>query len=166
MEPLIVLTVVTLALRAAGAAGVTRLARWRVALRGGLSAMFVLTGVAHFVGMRAELIEMLPPALPAPALLITLTGLLELAGAAGLLWSRTAPWAAGGLLVLLIAMFPANVHAALSGLATDPLEQLLPRTLIQVVFVAAAAVVAEPVLRRRLPAASRPVRARDVADSR
>lgn len=53
MEPLIVLVSVTVVLRAVGRAGVGRLASWLVALRGGLAAMFILTGVSHFVGLRA-----------------------------------------------------------------------------------------------------------------
>jgi uncharacterized membrane protein len=57
---------------------------------------------------------MVPPFLPAPELLVTVTGVLELAGAAGLVWSRTAPWAAGGLSALLVAMFPANVYKPLT----------------------------------------------------
>lgn len=139
MAPLIVLVVVALVLAAAGASGVRRLQpAVPMALRGGLAAMFVLTGVAHFVGMRADLISMVPPVLPAPGLLVTITGVLELAGAAGLLLRHTAPWAAGGLAVLLVAMFPANVYAALEGLTAGPAEALLPRTLIQLVFLTAA----------------------------
>jgi uncharacterized membrane protein len=111
--------------------------------------MFTLTGVVHFVYMREELIAMVPPALPAPGLLVTVTGVLELAGAAGLLLPRIAPWAAGGLSLLLVAMFPANVHAALEGTGTP----LLPRTLMQVLFLAATlAVVAHHVRARREPA--------------
>jgi uncharacterized membrane protein len=122
---------------------------WPVAVRGGLAAMFVLTGVMHFVGMRDQLIAMVPPALPAPGLLVTITGVLELAGAAGLLLPRTAPWAAGGLSLLLVAMFPANVHAALAGTGTP----LLPRTLMQLLFLAATlAVVAHHVRIRRVRA--------------
>lgn len=136
MEPLIVLVVVTVGLLAAGAAGV-RWLRWPVALRGGLAAMFVLTGVSHFVGMRDALIAMVPPAMPAPGLLITVTGVLELAGAVGLLWTRTSPWAAAGLSALLVAVFPANVYAALEGLSSAPADQLGPRTAMQVVFLAA-----------------------------
>jgi uncharacterized membrane protein len=137
MEPLITLVVVTLILLAIGALGVRRLRPWPVALRGGLAAMFTLTGVAHFVGMRDELIAMVPPFLPAPELLVTITGLLELAGAVGLLIPRTAAWAAGGLTLMLIAMFPANVYLALTGTDLEPMSELLPRTLLQVVFVAA-----------------------------
>jgi hypothetical protein len=66
MEPLITLIAVTLLLLAIGAAGVRRLRPRSVALRGGLAAMFTLTGVAHFVGMREALIEMVPPFPPRP----------------------------------------------------------------------------------------------------
>lgn len=162
MQPFIVLVSVTLLLRLAGAVGVTRLRPWPVALRGGLAAMFVMTGVSHFVGMREELISMVPPVLPQPGLLVTVTGLLELAGAAGLLVRRTAPAAAGGLAVLLVVMFPANVYAALSGAAMAGAQSmaLLPRTLVQVVFLAAALAVLRAYAPRRttrgVPAPSAP----------
>jgi uncharacterized membrane protein len=151
VEPLITLVAVTALLLAAGAAGVRALRPWPVALRGGLAAMFTLTGVVHFAWMREELIAMVPPALPAPELLVTITGVLELAGAAGLLVARTAPGAAAGLSALLVVMFPANVHAALEGFGTP----LLPRTLMQLVFLAATlAVVAHHVRTRRAPASA------------
>lgn len=128
MGPLIIFVIVTLVLLVAGAAGVRRLRPWPVALRSGLAALFVTTGVSHFVGMRAELIAMVPPALPEPALLVTITGVLELAGAAGLLLARTAPWTAGGLAAFLVAVFPANVYAALEGITVAPEDALVPRT--------------------------------------
>jgi uncharacterized membrane protein len=155
MEPLITLVGVTLALWAAGALGVRPLRPWPAALRGGLAAMFTLTGVVHFVWMRDELIAMVPPALPAPELLVTVTGVLELAGAAGLLWSRTAPWAAAGLTALLVAMFPANVHLALTGTDVAPHQELLPRTAMQAVFLAATVAVLVDHLRGRGRRASR-----------
>ncbi|GAB3738363.1 DoxX family protein [Microlunatus parietis] len=154
MEPFIALVAVTAILLLLGGVGVRPLRRWPVPLRGGLAAMFVLTGVSHFVGMREELISYVPPGLPEPALLITITGVLELAGAAGLLIRRTAPLAAGCLAALLITMFPANLYAALAGIATDPLSQPVPRTLFQLVFVAAA--VAVVIAERRATAATRP----------
>jgi len=149
VEPLLTLIAVTALLLGAGALGVRTLQPWPVALRGGLAAMFTLTGVVHFVWLRPELIAMVPPTLPAPGLLVTITGVLELAGAVGLLLPRTAPWAATGLSALLVVMFPANVHAALEGTGTP----LLPRTLMQLVFLAATlAVVAHHARTRRAPA--------------
>ena len=159
MAPLITLLTVTLLLRVSGAAGIRPLRSWHTSLRGGLAAMFTLTGTAHFNGMREDLIAMVPPALPHPELLVTLTGVLELLAAAGLLHRRTAPWSAGGLTLLLIAMFPANVYASLAGLMVngEPATALLPRTLIQLAFIAATVAVALPyarALQRRRPAES------------
>jgi uncharacterized membrane protein len=149
VEPLIALVGVTLALRIAGAVEVRRLRSWPVALRGGLATMFVMTGMAHFIGLRAELIRMVPPALPNPGLLVTITGLLELAGAVGLLLRPTAPWAAGGLTALLVGLFPANVYAALNHITTSPEDALVPRTLMQLVFLAATVTVLASYVRGR-----------------
>lgn len=90
---------------------------WRGSLRFAFAAMFVFTAVSHVhPKTRPDLIRMVPPAFPSPASLVTLTGVLELAGAIGLLWPRTTATAAWGLIVLLVAMFPANVYAARSGI--------------------------------------------------
>jgi uncharacterized membrane protein len=83
---------------------------------------------------------MVPERYPRPGLLVNLTGALELAGAAGLLVSRTAPYAAVGVALLFVAMFPANISAArrqltLNGRPVTPLPQ---RTAMQALFVMAA----------------------------
>lgn len=137
LVPVLMLVAVSATLFLLGRAGVRRFRPWPVAVRGGVAALFVTTGLAHFIGMREELIAMVPSALPAPALLVTVTGVLELAGAAGMLWSRTAPWAAAGLTLLLLGMFPANVSKALNGPVTSVMDELVPRSLMQVVFLAA-----------------------------
>ncbi|MFF8775389.1 DoxX family protein [Kitasatospora sp. NPDC015120] len=114
---------------------------WQPAVRGALALMFITTGVPHFLpAFRRGFVAMVPPALPRPELLVTLTGVLELAGAAGLLLPSLAPYAATGLALLMLAMFPANVHAARSGLtlAGKPVTPLPTRTAMQVLFVAAA----------------------------
>ena len=134
MEPITALTAVTVVLLFVGRWRGNSLRRLPVALRGGLAAMFLLTGMSHFVGMRAELIAMVPPARPAPEVLITLTGVAELAGAAGLLWRPTVVPASAGLSALLIGMFPANIYAAVSGVETAWYDQLVPRTVMQAVF--------------------------------
>jgi uncharacterized membrane protein len=120
-----------------------------MSLRGGLAAMFFLTGASHFTSMRADFIAIIPPALPYPDLLVTVSGALELLGAAGLLYRSTVPWAAAGLALLLVAIFPANVYAALAGLTLSggPATALLPRTLLQLVFIAAALLVLLPYVR-------------------
>ncbi|MGQ4269703.1 DoxX family protein [Nocardiopsis changdeensis] len=144
MAPLIALVGGTALLWLLGLAGVEAL-DWQTSLRGGLSLMFVLTGVVHFLpSWRRDFAEMIPPALPFPHLLVTVTGVLELAGAAALLYPPTAPFAAAGLALLMLAMFPANVSAARRGvtLAGKPATPLLPRTIMQVVFVAAAVLAA------------------------
>lgn len=152
MEPLIALVAVTLVLLTLGALGVKRLRPWVVPLRYGLATMFLMTGGAHFIGLREELIRMVPPMLPAPGLLVTVTGVLELAGAAGLLWRRTAPLAAACLSLLLVLLFPANVYAALAGVTVAPYDQLLPRTVMQLVFLSATlAVVVHDIRARRHP---------------
>lgn len=64
---------------------------WPQAIAVGRAAMFVLTGVAHFVNpLRRDMIAIVPPRSPAPALLVTVTGVLELAGAVGLVYPPTA----------------------------------------------------------------------------
>lgn len=145
MAPLVALVAGTALARLAGLLGVDALDSLPAALRVGLALMFLLTGLAHFgLGRREGLIAMVPPRLPRPDLLVTVTGVLELAGAVGLLVPATARWAAAGLALLMIAMFPANVSAARRGvtLAGRPATPLVPRTILQVVFVGAAVVVA------------------------
>ncbi|MEC3920248.1 DoxX family protein [Nocardia sp. CDC160] len=143
MAPLVILIAVTLTLIVAGRFGIAALRDPTNGLRGGLAAMFTATGLAHFIGMRQELIAMVPPALPSPGLLVTITGVLELMGVAGLLWQRqTAHWTAIGLTVQLVAMFPANVYAAIDHQSTAFEDQLVPRTIMQLVFLAATGTVA------------------------
>jgi uncharacterized membrane protein len=140
MAPLIALISGWLVLRMAGLLGVDALDGWQPALRGGLALMFVLTGVAHFSAKRRDsLIAMVPPRLPRAPLLVTITGVLELAGAIGLAFGSTAPIAAICLALLLLAMFPANVSATRRQLAIAdrPVTPLVPRTLLQVLFVTA-----------------------------
>lgn len=146
MEPLIALVGVTLLGRGAGALGIDWLGSWTHALTLGLAAMFLLTASAHFLQPRRNaLIAMVPPQLPNPPLLITVTGVLEVVGAIGLLIPATSRLAAGCLGLLLIAMFPANVYSIRSqppGAEMMQGESLPVRTLLQVVFIAATAVVA------------------------
>jgi uncharacterized membrane protein len=99
----------------AGFVGVAALDNWNLPLRLALCLMFMIAASAHWGRGRPDLIRMVPTALPAPGILVTITGLLEIAGAVGLLLPQTACAAATCLAVLLIALFPANVRAAPAG---------------------------------------------------
>lgn len=63
----------------------------------------------HF-GRPAIFERIVPPALPAPHLLVLLSGVAEVAGGLGLLLPATRRAAGWGLLALLVAVFPANVY--------------------------------------------------------
>lgn len=143
MAVLVTLVLGTLAARLAGWLGVDYTDSWPSAIAVGLATMFVLTGVAHFVNpLRRDMIAIVPPRLPAPGLLVSITGALELAGAAGLLYPPTRVAAAVCLSVLMLAMFPANVYAA--RMANPPKSmttRLDLRTVEQILFVGAALVV-------------------------
>jgi uncharacterized membrane protein len=114
MVPLFVMVVGWIVFRVAGAVGLPHAAgTWSAALRFALALMFAFTGAAHFSPRgRVEMARMIPPALPRPDLLVTLTGILELLGAAGLLLPGLVRASAYALIALLIAMFPANARAA------------------------------------------------------
>jgi uncharacterized membrane protein len=142
--PFLVLLITTLVLRAVGAAGVGPLDSWTMALRCGLAAMFLLTASAHWGKRKPDLIRMVPAAFPQPDLIITITGVLELLGAVGLLLPRTAGAASVCLAALLVAMFPANIRAARHNLTIGGKTATgLPlRTLLQIVFIAALLTVA------------------------
>jgi uncharacterized membrane protein len=112
MIPFIVLVASTLLFRVIGAAGVGPFNSWTWCLRGGLALMFLITASAHCGKRRGDLITMVPRALPRPQLIVSVTGILEILGAVGLLIPAIAPIAAACLAILLIALFPANIRAA------------------------------------------------------
>jgi uncharacterized membrane protein len=101
--------------------------------------MFLLTASAHWGKRRPDLIRMVPTSFPRPDFLVTVTGVLEILGAIGLMLPKVAPYAALGLAFMLVAVFPANIHAARQRLtiAGRPVEALLPRVFLQIVFLAA-----------------------------
>ncbi|GAB5903585.1 DoxX family protein [Mycobacteroides chelonae] len=141
MAPLIALLAGTLLARLVGTQGLAPVSSWPAAVAVGLAAMFTLTGIAHFVPkMRAAMIAIIPPRIPAPGFLVALTGVLELLGAIGILIPSTRAVAAGCLGVLLVVMFPANVYAASQ--RSNPLSTPLGwRTAEQLLFLAATALV-------------------------
>lgn len=79
--------------------------------------VFVGIGITHFIpavvrGMAA----MVPPVMRNRPLsaraLVYLTGVAEIVGGLGLLWEPVRPFAAIGLAIFLVCVFPANAYAA------------------------------------------------------
>ncbi|WP_394552930.1 DoxX family protein [Agromyces sp. MMS24-JH15] len=124
--------------------GIPGLAGWQAWLTGGLSLMFLISASGRLQPkVRAGLVAMVPPGVPNPGLVVAATGVLEAAGAIGLLLPPTHRAAAICLALLLIAVFPANVRAARLGERLGGLfSPLLPRTVEQVVWIAACVAVA------------------------
>ena len=139
MALLIVPLIFFVVLRGVGRLGVKSLSTWRGAGRAALAAMFVFTGVSHFTPIKHDMAAMIPEPLPRGLWVIYLTGVLEIAGAVGLLVPRLRRLAAVCLALLLLVMLPANVNAALSGIQFrgQPATPLWLRVPLQFFWIAA-----------------------------
>jgi uncharacterized membrane protein len=84
----------------------------KTALLGLMSVFYVLSGAAHFLKPDFYL-AMMPPFLPWHRGLIAISGVAEVVLGLALLVPSLRPWAAWGLIALLVAVFPANVYAAI-----------------------------------------------------
>lgn len=88
-------------------------------LRGALGLLYAAAGALHLL-WPAPFLAIVPPWVPAPAAVVALTGLAELAGAAALVQGR-APrlrrWAGRGLAAYALCVWPANVQHLLLDLA-------------------------------------------------
>ena len=78
-----------------------------------LGVLFVCTGVSHFTATDF-FVEIVPPYLPAPLALVWISGVAEIALGVLVLIPATRRLAAWGLIALLLAVFPANIHMALN----------------------------------------------------
>ena len=73
-----------------------------------MGCLYVAAGVLHFVATR-RYVAIMPDYLPAHRALVLVSGAAEIAGGVGVLIPRTQRAAAWGLVVLLVAVMPANV---------------------------------------------------------
>lgn len=137
MTPLFVLVMSILVLRAVGFLGVRRLSSWREAGLLAVVIMFLFTGSTHFTEMKHGYAAMLPGFVPMKISIIYMTGALQIAGAVGLLIPRTRRLAGISLALLLVAMFPGNVYAALNDVPFrgEPPTPLWLRTPIQLFYI-------------------------------
>ena len=110
-----------------------------VVLRFVLAALMAAGGVMHFVSPRFYL-RMMPRRLPAHRAIVVVSGVAELACAGALLVRSLSPWAAYALIVLLIAIFPANINMAVNNISfgqkPTPRFLLWARLPLQLVLIA------------------------------
>ena len=115
----------------------------RTVLRPLLAAGFAGMGVTHFVPSVAKgMAAMIPPQITSRSpvsrrALVRITGVCELAGAAGLLVRPVRPVAGAALVLFLAAVFPANAYAARDPERFGPIAvPLKPRAAAQVLLAA------------------------------
>jgi len=115
--------------------------RAKSAVRLLVAAAMTAVGVLHFTH-QADFEAIVPDYLPAHALLVQISGACEIAGGLGLLVAPVRRAAAWGLVLLYLAVFPANVnmaihHLSLGGTEVSPFA-LWARLPFQVLFIAVA----------------------------
>ncbi len=74
-----------------------------------LALLFIVAGINHFASPDFYL-KIMPPYLPWPLALVYVSGFFEVLGGIGLAVPRLRRAAGWGLIALLIAVFPANLH--------------------------------------------------------
>ncbi|MBH5317503.1 DoxX family protein [Paenibacillus sp. GSMTC-2017] len=146
MAPLIALVSSFLLFRFVGILGWSYFDDWHSSLQGAVAIMFLLTASAHWGKRRSDLIRMVPLSFPRADLIVTATGLFEIAGSIGIMIPATSHTASICLTVLLIVMFPANIRAAREGLTIDgkPVPRLFTRTKLQIIFLVSV-ILASPI---------------------
>jgi uncharacterized membrane protein len=108
-----------------------RIARWA------LAGFYGLAGIGHLVFTEA-MVRIVPAFVPAPRVIVIVTGLLELVGAIALAhprWRKAGGW---GLAAYALCVWPANVQHAMLDLSVGsglPLAYHAPRLLLQPLIV-------------------------------
>lgn len=103
-----------------------------------LAVLFTFTGISHFFFVE-EMMQMIPPFVPAREMMVYLTGVLEIAGAVGLLVPQLQRVAGYALIAFLLGILPANIYAALNytgmGSHADGPSYLWIRVPLQILFI-------------------------------
>lgn len=85
--------------------------RLKLILKYALAVFFVLAGLYHFINP-ARYLTIMPPYLPWHLFLVYLSGFFEIVLGVMLPVAKLTRIAAWGMIALLVAVFPANIHMA------------------------------------------------------
>ncbi|WP_194976658.1 DoxX family protein [Aquiflexum lacus] len=100
-----------------------------------MGCIYVFAGFMHFVKPRMY-IRIIPPYLPNPKFLNALAGAIEIILGLGLFFESTRSISAIGIILLLLAVFPANIYMYQKGAKGIPKWALLLRLPLQFVLIA------------------------------
>lgn len=102
-----------------------------------LVVFWVAAGVNHFIAPEFYL-QIMPPYLPWHLGLVYLSGVAEIVGGVAVAFPKARRWAGWFLLLVLLAVFPANIHMAVNEIQIDggdvPTWALWARLPVQVLF--------------------------------
>lgn len=74
-----------------------------------IAGLFVITGILHF--MKPQMfVKIMPDYVPYHLAMVYISGVAEILGGLGVLFENTQAWAGWGLMLLLVAVFPANIN--------------------------------------------------------
>lgn len=76
-----------------------------------MAAIYIIAGILHFLKPKPYLRTM-PKYIPYHSMMVYVSGFFEIFFGVMLLFNETQPYAALGLILLLIAIFPANIYMA------------------------------------------------------
>lgn len=85
----------------------------RKTVRNTLSGFFIFTGIMHFL-LPKPFLSIMPKWVPYPEAAVAVSGVAEVAGGAALMGKKYRKWSVPMLILLLIAVYPANIHMALN----------------------------------------------------
>ena len=117
-----------------GRRGLSSFGRIQWALRVLTALPLLVSGLLHLT-RTALLATIIPPFFPYRSQLVVFSGLLELAGAIGLLLPALARPASVCLALMMIAIFPANVYAANQSVGGVHMPSVPIRLAMQVIYV-------------------------------
>lgn len=74
-----------------------------------IGGLFIIAGILHFLKPQF-FVQIMPDYIPYHLAMVYISGIAEIAGGIGILFEKTQIWAGWGLILLLIAVFPANIN--------------------------------------------------------
>ena len=87
-------------------------------LKGVFAVCIIVAGITHFIAPDTY-VKIVPPQLPYPEAIVYISGFFEILGGIGLLVPLVSQAAAWGLVLLLIAVYPANINMAVNNIHLD-----------------------------------------------